>query len=192
MQWLHAQLFAAPPDAFKPFHDQHVTLCSARNQLCVLRNHRTRLPTSTFARFQNWSSIPLRLIVGYGFIAHGYAKLSHGPERFFLILKAIGVPAPHLMGWATILIELFGGAAVLAGAFVTLVSLPMAAVLLVAMFSVHLRYGFSSIKLIAVTAAGPQFGPPGYEVALLYLACLAALLMGGSGPLSIDSFRERR
>jgi uncharacterized membrane protein YphA (DoxX/SURF4 family) len=56
------------------------------------------------------------------------------------------------------------------GAFVTLVSIPMAALLLVAMFTVHLPYGFSSIKLVAVTPAGAQFGPPGYECNLLYLA----------------------
>ena len=55
-----------------------------------------------------------------------------------------------------------------------------------AAFTVHLPYGFSSIKLLAVTAAGAQFGPPGYETDLLYLACLAALVLGGSGPLSID------
>jgi putative oxidoreductase len=49
----------------------------------------------------------------------------------------------------------------------------MAILLSVAGFSVHLRYGFSSIKLVAITAAGAQFGPPGYETNLLYLACLA-------------------
>lgn len=48
----------------------------------------------------------------------------------------------------------------LVGAFVSLVSVPMAAVLLVAMFTVHLPYGFTSIKLMAVTADGSQFGPP--------------------------------
>jgi len=58
--------------------------------------------------------------------------------------------------------------------------------LLVAIFTVHLPYGFSSIKLMAVTATGAQFGPPGYECDLLYLACLAALVLGGSGPLAID------
>jgi len=59
-------------------------------------------------------------------------------------------------------------------------------VLLVAMFTVHLPYGFSSIKLLAVTPAGAQFGPPGFETDLLYLACLAALVLSGAGPLSID------
>ena len=55
----------------------------------------------------------------------------------------------------------------------------------------HLPNGFSSIKLIAVTAAGPQFGPVGYEVNLLYLACLAALVLGGSGPFALDSFFQK-
>jgi putative oxidoreductase len=133
-----------------------------------------------------WAPIPLRLIVGYGFMEHGFAKLSNGVDTFAAILRALGVPDPHLMARLTILTELFGGFAVILGAFVPIVSLPMAAVLLTAMFTVHLPYGFSSIKLVAVTAAGPKFGPPGYEVALLYLACLVALVTGGSGPFAVD------
>ena len=140
------------------------------------------LPQSAVNR---WPLIPLRLIVGYGFMEHGFAKLAKGPDAFANILQAIGVPGPHFMAWATILVEVLGGLAVILGVFVTLASLPMAAVLLVAMFTVHLPYGFSSIKLEAVTAAGAQFGPPGYEVDLLYLACLAALVLGGPGPLTI-------
>src|SRR5262247_1200239 len=139
-----------------------------------------------------WAPIPLRLIVGYGFVQHGLAKLSRGPDAFATILQALGVPAPHLMAWVTILVELLGGLAVLLGAFVALASLPMAALLLVAVFTVHLPYGFSSIKLIAVTPAGAQFGPVGYECNLLYLACLAALVLGGPGPLTIDGLVTSR
>jgi putative oxidoreductase len=133
-----------------------------------------------------WAPLALRLIVGFGFIAHGYAKLAKGPEAFVAIVQAIGEPAPYLMAWLTIGIELLGGLAVLLGAFVPVVSLPMAAILLVAIFTVHLPFGFTSIKLLAVTAAGPQFGPPGYETDLLYLACLVALVLGGSGRWTID------
>jgi putative oxidoreductase len=143
-------------------------------------------------KIARWAPIPLRLIVGYGFMEHGFAKLAKGPDAFAAILQALGVPGPHFMAWSTILIEVFGGFAVTLGAFVPLVSLPMAAVLLLAMFTVHLPYGFSSIKLAAVTAAGPRFGPPGYETNLLYLACLAALVLGGSGPLAIDGFLAKR
>jgi putative oxidoreductase len=70
-----------------------------------------------------WAPIPLRLIVGYGFMEHGYVKLSKGPEVFAAILHSIGVPAPHFMAWLTILTQLIGGLAVLLGAFVALVSL---------------------------------------------------------------------
>src|SRR5215469_11368310 len=139
-----------------------------------------------------WAPIPLRLIVGYGFMEHGFAKLARGPDAFPAILQALGVPAPHLMGYLTIFVEIFGGLAVLFGALVPLASIPMAAVLLVAMFTVHLPYGFSSIKLQAVTAAGAQFGPPGFETDLLYLACLATLVLGGSGPLSVEGLLARR
>ncbi len=138
-----------------------------------------------------WWPPVLRAVVGYGIMAHGYAKLARGPAVFAGVLDALGVPAPHLMAWATVVVELTGGLAVLLGAFVTLASIPMVAVLLTAMFRVHLHNGFSSIKLTAVTAQGPQFGPPGYEVVLLYLACLAALVLGGAGPLSFDALRTR-
>lgn len=120
-------------------------------------------------------------------MAHGLAKVMNGPEHFFTILHSLGVPAPGPIGWLIILIEIMGGIAVLTGAFVRAFSLPMSAILLVAMFTVHLPYGFSSIKLRAVTTAGAQFGPPGYEVDLLYLACLATLVLGGAGPFTIES-----
>src|SRR6266481_4734077 len=141
-----------------------------------------------FARplIARWAAIPLRLIVGYGFMEHGFAKLSRGPEAFATILQAMGVPDPYLMARLTILIELLGGFAVIVGAFVAIVSVPMTAVLLVAVFKVHLPYGFSSIKLLAVTASGAKFGPVGYEINLLYIACLAAVVLGGPGPFALD------
>ena len=129
--------------------------------------------------------------MGYGFLEHGFAKLFKGPDAFAAILQALGVPNPHFMAWFTIWIELLGGLAVLLGAFVAIASVPLAVVLLVALLRVHLPYGFSSIKLMAVTAGGAKFGPPGYEVNLLYLACLAALVLGGSGPLSIDGLLRK-
>jgi putative oxidoreductase len=72
------------------------------------------------------------------------------------------------------------------GALIPLASIPMAIVLLVAIFTVHLPNGFSSIKLLAVTATGAHFGPPGYETDLLYLCALTALVLGGAGPYSVE------
>jgi putative oxidoreductase len=147
------------------------------------------LSSSLLAR---WAPLPLRLIVGYGFIVHGYAKLARGPETFAAVLHTIGVPLPHLLAWLTTLVELIGGSAILVGAFVPVAALPMAIVLLTALLTIHLPYGFFSVKLVEVSASGTKFGPVGYEVILLYLAGLAALVAGGAGPLSIDGYRRHR
>jgi putative oxidoreductase len=139
-----------------------------------------------------WAPLPLRLIVGYGFILHGFAKLSRGPESFAAVLHTIGVPLPHLLAWLTTLVELIGGGAILVGAFVPVAAVPMAIVLVTALLTIHLPYGFFSVKLVEVSASGTRFGPVGYEVILLYLAGLAALVAGGAGPLSIDEYRRSR
>lgn len=144
-------------------------------------------PSWLASRLQRFSPLPIRVVIGYGFIAHGVAKLAKHPEHFVAILHALGVPAPHFMAWATIAIELFCGLAILAGAFVPLATVPMLAVLLVATLTVHLPYGFTSIKLMDVVNGVPQFGPPGYETDLLYAAGLLTLTFGGSGPLAFDT-----
>src|SRR6266436_2358558 len=142
--------------------------------------------------WRQWAPLPLRLVIGYGFIAHGWAKLSRGPAGFAMLLDQIGAPLPELTAWVSTLIEMIGGLAILAGAFVAVVSVPMIVMMLVAMFTVHLRYGFSAINTIGLTADGPQFGPPGYEVNLLYIAGLLALVLGGAGPFSIDRLLAQR
>jgi putative oxidoreductase len=149
-----------------------------------------KLPNETLWR--QWAPLPLRLLIGYGFMAHGWAKLSRGPTGFAKLLEQIGAPLPEATAWMSTLIEFLGGLAILAGAFVAVVSVPLIVMMLVAMFTVHLRYGFSAINTIGLTADGPQFGPPGYEVNLLYIAGLLALILAGAGPFSIDRLLARR
>jgi putative oxidoreductase len=138
-----------------------------------------------------YAMLPIRLIAGFGFLAHGLAKWSKGPAAFASVLHAIGVPAPHLMAWFTIATEILGGIAILLGAFVAVVSIPAIVLLVVAIFSVHLPYGFSSIKLVGIVNGRAQFGPPGYECDLLYIACLLALALGAPTPWSVDRYRLR-
>jgi putative oxidoreductase len=138
-----------------------------------------------------YAAVPLRLIVGYGFLAHGLAKWHRGPEMFADILHAIGVPSPQLMAWLTITTEILSGIAILIGAFVSLISIPAIILLLVAIFTVHLPYGFISIKLLGVSNGMAQFGPPGYECSLLYIASIVALVLIGPTPWSIDNYRSR-
>jgi putative oxidoreductase len=139
-----------------------------------------------------WASFPMRVLVGFGFIEHGVAKLSRGPEVFAGILQQMSVPLPHIAAWLTIATEIVGGLALLLGAFVVWASIPTAVVLLVAMVAVHLPYGFSSVKLLSVSPSGAQFGPVGYELDLLYVAALITLAFQRPGPLSIDNLRQRR
>jgi putative oxidoreductase len=136
----------------------------------------------------SWYALPLRLMIGFGFVEHGYAKLSRGADGFIAILHAMGTPFADLLGRATIAVEIVGGLLILAGAFIPMAAAPMIVVLLVAIFSVHLPNGFSSIKLISYDAAGAHFGQPGYETDLLYIAGLLALCIGGPGPLSVDGY----
>jgi putative oxidoreductase len=102
------------------------------------------------------------------------------------------MPFAELLGWATIMVEIVGGLLILFGALVTVAALPMIIVLLVAIVTVHLPNGFSSIKLLSYDAAGAHFGQPGYETDLLYLAGLIALCIGGVGPFSLDGYLSAR
>ena len=136
-----------------------------------------------------WSILPMRLLVGFGFMEHGFAKLSRGPDAFAGILQHLGVPMPHIAAWLTIGTEILGGLALLLGAFVVWASIPTALVLLAAIITVHLPYGFLSVKLMSVSASGAEFGPVGYELDLLYLAALLVITFHGPGPLSIDHMR---
>jgi putative oxidoreductase len=72
----------------------------------------------------SWYAVPLRLIVGFGFVQHGYAKLSRGADEFIAILHALGTPFADLFGWATITVEIGGGLLILAGAFVPVATVP--------------------------------------------------------------------
>ncbi len=98
-----------------------------------------------------WSYLPLRLVMGTGFIVHGWAKWSRGPAAFGKLLQFLGVPSPDFTAWMVTLLELTGGFALIIGAFVTIISIPLIISMLVAMFTVNVRYGFSAIKTLGLT-----------------------------------------
>jgi putative oxidoreductase len=143
-------------------------------------------------QWQRWVPVPIRMILGVGFMVHGWAKWSRGPAAFAELLKQAHVPLPLANAWLVTALEIFGGLALLMGAFVTIVSIPLILSMLAAMFTVNIKYGFSAVNTIGLTPEGPVLGPPGYEINLLYVAGLVALILGGAGPLSIDALRSRR
>jgi putative oxidoreductase len=142
----------------------------------------------------SWSPLPLRLILGISFIYHGYPKVSsaEGHQTFAKLLAGIGVPVPGPMAWVVGAIEVGAGMALIIGAFVVFASVLLAIDMLVALFKVHLAAGFSLMNIKGTGPDGPVFGMPGYEVNLLYIGALLALILLGGGALSIDRRRGRR
>lgn len=136
--------------------------------------------------------VPLRLILGIGFLAHGLAKLGRGPAKFGVLLHQLGVPLPVTMAWLTTATEILGGVALIIGAFVVLATLPLIVTMLVAMFTIHIHNGFSAVNTVGLTAAGPVFGPPGFEINLLYIAGLVALAVSEPTAASIDAIAKSR
>jgi putative oxidoreductase len=58
-------------------------------------------------------------------MAHGWAKWNRGPAVFAELLKQAHAPMPLANAWLVTLLEIFGGLALLIGAFVTIVSVPL-------------------------------------------------------------------
>jgi putative oxidoreductase len=142
--------------------------------------------------YQQWAPLFLRLIIGFGFMAHGWAKISRGTAGFEKLLLLTGVPFPHINSWIVPFIELIGGVAILLGFYVSIIAIPLIGTMLVAMLTVQINYGFSSVKTIGLTPHGPLFGPPGYEINLLYIAGLISLMLTGSGRFSIDALITKK
>ena len=134
----------------------------------------------------------LRLAIGFGFMAHGWIKITRGTIGFEKLLTQLSVPFPHLNATIVPYIELIGGFAVMAGLFVVAVAIPLLITMLTAMFTIHLRNGFSSVNTIGLTPDGPKFGPPGYEINLLYTAGLISLMLTGAGKFSLDHLIKKK
>jgi putative oxidoreductase len=133
-----------------------------------------------------WTLLPLRLVIGAGFLAHGLAKWNRGPAKSAMLLQHTGVPLPLQTARLVTGLEVFGGVALILGLLVTIVSVPLMVSMVVAIVTVQGHYGFSSVNTIGLTASGPLFGLPGYEINLLYIAGLLALALCGPSVLSID------
>ena len=56
-------------------------------------------------RWRRWVPIPMRMILGVGFVVHGWAKWSRGPAAFAALLKQVDVPWPLANAWLVTLLE---------------------------------------------------------------------------------------
>ncbi|HUF29049.1 MAG TPA: DoxX family protein [Gemmatimonadaceae bacterium] len=138
--------------------------------------------------------LPLRILLGIGCVHHGWHNVVMADERiaFTWMLGQIGITHAMSMLWIISVVSFIGGIALITGTRVRSVSVALAINVAGILFLIHVPSGFDYVKLTAVTAQGPQFGMPGYEVSLLYMAGLLSLNLSGAGAYSVDAIRTRR
>lgn len=132
----------------------------------------------------------LRLALGVVFVAHGAQKLfglggGGGPTGTAAFFAQLGLTPAYPLALLVGIIELAGGALLIAGAFTLIVSIVLAVTMIVAVWKVHLANGFFLNWTIA-----PGVGH-GFEFNLVLLAGLVSLMFTGPGALSIDGRRVR-
>jgi putative oxidoreductase len=126
----------------------------------------------------NASALPLRLIAGIIFTAHGAQKLfawfgGYGLEGTGQWMESIGLAPGYLMAMMAGSAEFFGGLLLILGLLTRPTALVLSITMLVAIFSTHF-------------ANGLFMSNNGYEFALALFAITAALMFQGGGKLSLD------
>jgi len=133
---------------------------------------------------QSISALPLRLIAGILFTAHGAQKLfawfgGYGLEGTGQWMESIGLAPGYLMALMAGSAEFFGGLLLIIGFLTRPTSFVLAITMMVAIFSFHLENG-----LFMATN--------GYEFALALFAISISLMFSGAGKLSLDNAVAQR
>jgi putative oxidoreductase len=137
-----------------------------------------------FGTYPSWSHLVVRLALGVIVFAHGAQKLfgwfggSGLRATIAGFAQNLGIPAAATT--AAAVVETFGGLAMLVGFLARPAAAGLAAVMLVAIATVHARHGFF---LNASLTPGKGHG---YEYNLALLAMALSILIGGAGALSVD------
>jgi putative oxidoreductase len=128
---------------------------------------------------QRWGLVPLRIIVGAVFLAHGLFKMFNmgfaGTANFF---AASGIPFPELSTAVVMTLEILGGVSIIFGFLTRWWAIPLAFDMLVAVAVVKIHGGF--------------LAPDGAEFELTLMGACITLALLGSGGVSIDEAIKRR
>jgi len=127
---------------------------------------------------QSLAMLPLRLIAGVIFAAHGGQKLfawfgGYGLEGTGQWMESIGLSSGYLMALMAGSAEFFGGLLLIIGFLTRPASFVLAITMIVAILSVHIGNGMFMAN-------------NGYEFGLSLLAITVALFIQGGGKHSID------
>ena len=130
-------------------------------------------------RFHPVAVLALRLVLGGIMLAHAIPKVSGGMTSFHNAMgfvSGLGIPGwMAAFSWGA---ELIGGAALVLGVFTRFFAFTLLIAMLVATLKVHLKNGLR--------------GPGGYEFTLTLLVIALALIILGSGPISLDWLFARK
>ncbi|PKI03420.1 DoxX family protein [Glaciecola sp. 33A] len=133
---------------------------------------------------ESLSALPLRLIAGLIFTAHGAQKLfawfgGYGLEGTGQWMESIGLAPGYLMALMAGSAEFFGGLLLIVGFLTRPTSFVLAVTMIVAIFTVHIDNGlFMSNN--------------GYEFGLALFAISISLMFSGAGKLSLDNWVAQR
>ena len=118
--------------------------------------------------------LSVRVILAYGFYEPSVRKWSdiHSVAEWF---ETLNIPLPLLNAYLSASIESVGVVLLILGLLTRWISLPLSAVMVVAILSVHLSNGFSATD-------------GGFEIPLYYLIFLGVLCAFGAGKISVDYF----
>lgn len=115
-----------------------------------------------------------RVALGVVFVAHGWQKFTEwGLDGTSAAFGQMGVPLPTVSAWFAAVVELAGGAALIAGIAVPLVGLLLAIDMVGALLIVHAGNG------VFVSAGG-------FELVLTLAAAALLVAVSGAGRFSVD------
>ena len=123
-------------------------------------------------RLQPLALFVLRVALGAIMIAHGKEKVFGGMAKHIAFIHSIGVPLPTLMAYLSAGAEFVGGILLVVGLFTRIASFAICVDMLVAIFKVHLKNGFT--------------GQGNYQFPLALAVIAFALIFYGAGPISLD------
>lgn len=131
-------------------------------------------------RFADIGPLVLRVALGAIFVWHGYDKVfTAGIGNVSGFLGGLGIPLPGIMAYILAYGELIGGILLILGLFTHWAAKFALVVGLVALFTVHLKNGFS-------------VGNGGYEYIMLITAAAISVLITGAGKYSLDAMWRKK
>jgi putative oxidoreductase len=129
------------------------------------------------------ATILLRLVVGAVFVTEGLQKFLFPDELGVGRFIKIGIPMPAVTAPFVGMVEVLGGALLIAGIATRIVCIPLLFNMLVAI---------TSTKLVTLDKNGFWKTMHEARTDLLMIFCLLFLLAVGAGPLSLDGRRSPR